>query len=142
VNKIFLTRSIIGMASVIGLALVFIFQKSDASEFLGWEFKPIGRFIINRSVRFLLNDIFAIGLIYALFREKKYIFFSLAVQAIGLVLFLMPYFILKVNFPSYNGPLINYLHRLILNPTLLLLLIPAFYYQRMKSGGNNPGADK
>ena len=40
------------------------------------------------------------------------------------------YFIIKLNYPAYNGPMINYLHRLIINPTLLLLLIPAFYYQK------------
>ena len=129
-NKQLVLRYLIGLISICGLLAVFIFQGIDVASLLGSDASKIARFIINRTIRFLLNDLFAIGLIYALFAERKYIIFSLWVQLAGIFLFLIPYFILKLNFPSYNGPLINYLHRLILNPTLLLLLIPAFYYQR------------
>jgi exosortase F-associated protein len=94
----------------------------------------INRFIVNRTIRFLLNDAFTIGLIYALFVERKYVIFALYVQVVGVIIFLIPYFILKLYYPTYNGPLINYLHRLILNPTLLMLLIPAFYYQKKVKG--------
>jgi exosortase F-associated protein len=127
-------RIIIGALSVLGLVGVYLFQRTDVAGIFGADPSNISRFIINRTVRFLLNDLFAIGVIYALFVERKYLVFSLWVQLAGVVLFLLPYFILKLNFPSYNGPLINYLHRLILNPTLLLLLIPAFYYQRGLGG--------
>jgi exosortase F-associated protein len=71
-----------------------------------------------------------LGLIYALFVQRKYIVFAFFVQLIGIICFLLPYFVLKVYWPSYNGPLISFLHRLIMNPTVLMLLIPAFYYQK------------
>lgn len=119
--------------STAGLVAVFIFQGFNAAGFLGAEASGITKFILNRTIRFLLNDLFAIGLIYALFAARKYVMFAIWVQVVGVFLFLIPYFILKLNFPSYNGPLINYLHRLILNPTLLMLLIPAFYYQRLNA---------
>ena len=122
-------RLVIGALSILGLVIVFLFQRFDIAGLFGID-THIHRFLINRTIRFLLNDAFAIGLIYALFPERKYVIFSLYVQVAGVILFLIPYFILKVYFPSYNGPLISFLHRLILNPTLLILLIPAFYYQR------------
>jgi exosortase F-associated protein len=134
VNKRITIRLAVGLLSIAGLVAIYLFQRTDVAAYLGSEASNISRFIINRSIRFLLNDLFAIGLIYALFVDRKYMVFSLWVQLAGIFLFLIPYFILKLNFPSYNGPLINYLHRLILNPTLLLLLIPAFYYQRSKGG--------
>src|SRR5688572_22918556 len=124
------TRIIVGVACVLGLIVVFLFQRIDIAGFLGVAELPIYKFLINRSIRFLVNDALAIGLIYALFKERKYVLFSVYVQVAGMVFFLFPYFILKVYYPSYNGPLISFLHRLILNPTLLMLLIPAFYYQR------------
>ena len=120
-------RIIIGVLSILGLIGVYLFQRTDVAAYFGSDSGNVTRFIINRTIRFLLNDLFAIGVIYALFVERKYLIFSLWVQVAGVVLFLVPYFILKLNFPSYNGPLISYLPRLILNPTLLLLLIPAFY---------------
>jgi exosortase F-associated protein len=126
------SRIAIAIACLLGLVAVFIFQRIDLAHMVWPETAPIHRFLINRTIRFLLNDALAIGLIYALFVEKKYVIFSLWVQLVGFFLFLVPYFILKLYFPSYNGPLISFLHRLILNPTLLLLLIPAFYYQRQR----------
>ena len=125
-----LFRIIVGIACVFALLLVFLFQRMDVAGALNLASASIHKFLINRTIRFLLNDFFAIGLIYALFGERKYVVFAIWVQVVGMVLFLFPYFILKIYFPRYNGPLISFLHRLILNPTLLLLLIPALYYQR------------
>jgi exosortase F-associated protein len=129
-------RVIIGTLSATGLLMIFLFQRIDIATSLGYKGEFIEHFLINRSIRFLLNDIMAVGLIYALFEQRKYVLFSLWAQAGGTVFFLLPYFMLKIYFPEYNGPLISFLHRLILNPTLLLLLIPAFYYQRLRNGGN------
>jgi exosortase F-associated protein len=126
---------VLGIACTMGLIIVFIWQRFDFSAFLGLKLEFIQKFIVNRTIRFLLNDCMAIGLIYALFQERKYVVFALWVQLIGVVFILIPYFILKVYFPAYNGPLISHLHRLIMNPTLLLLLIPAFYHQRRSSVG-------
>lgn len=114
--------------SLIGLAAVFLFQSANISGKLGFE-SSLAQFLINKSIRFLLNDMLVILLIYALFWNKKYLTFSVYVQLAGTVLFLLPYFILKVYYPAYNGPLISFLHRLIINPVLLILLIPAFYHQ-------------
>jgi len=122
-------RFILAAISVAGLVLVFLFQRQDVAGMLGME-DNFWRFIINRSIRFIINDVLAILLIYALFYERNYVVFAVWVQLCGMVFVLIPYFILKFNFPGYNGPLVSFLHRLVLNPTLLLLLIPAFYYQR------------
>src|SRR5687767_3140168 len=119
----------IGIFCIGGLVAVFLFQRWDLAGIIGID-TPINRFLFNRTIRFLLNDAFTIGLIYALFVERKYLIFALYVQLAGIVLFLLPYFVLKIYLPSYNGPLISFLHRLIVNPTLLMLLIPAFYYQK------------
>ena len=127
-------RVVVGLCCMGGLVAVFLFQRFDIAGLMGIE-ASINRFLMNRTIRFLLNDALTIGLIYALFVERKYVIFAIYVQLAGVVLFLLPYFILKIYFPSYNGPLISFLHRLIVNPTLLLLLIPAFYYQRAQNAG-------
>lgn len=125
-------RVVLAAVSVSCLVLVFLFQRQDIALMLGVE-DNFWRFIVNRSIRFILNDALAILLIYALFYERKYVVFAIWVQLLGMVFVLIPYFIIKFNLPSYNGPLLSFLHRLVLNPTLLLLLIPAFYYQKKTS---------
>jgi exosortase F-associated protein len=132
-NEVKPERWILGFGCALGLLLVFIFQGVDVAEIFTTVEPGIGRFLINRSLRFLLNDACVIGLIYALFSDRKYVVFSLYVQVFGMIFILAPYFVIKVRFPQYNGPLVSFLHRLVLNPTLLLLLIPAFYYQRSRS---------
>lgn len=127
------TRWIAGCAGVGGLAIVFLFQNINVAAHITDNAQPIVQFLINRSIRFFLNDLFAILLIYALFPYRQYVVFAIWTQLIGTIFILVPYFILKLNFPTYNGPLLSFLHRLILNPTLILLLIPAFYYQRSTS---------
>lgn len=129
-----LNRWLIGGACAAGLVLVYLFQKLDPAGAIFPGLSALNKFLINRTIRFLLNDAFMIGLIYALFAERKYVIFALWVQLAGVIIFLIPYFTLKIYYPGYNGPMISYLHRLILNPTLLLLLIPAYYYQRKTTG--------
>ena len=87
-------RIIIGILSIAGLIAVFLFQQIDVAALIGVDVK-ISRFLINRTIRFLLNDALALGLIYALFQERKYVIFALYVQVAGIFLFLVPYFILK-----------------------------------------------
>ena len=135
-----LNRWSLGLVCVAGLVLVYLFQKLDPAGAIYPGLSGINKFLINRTIRFLLNDAFMIGLIYALFAEKKYVVFALWVQLAGVILFLLPYFVLKIYYPGYNGPMISYLHRLILNPTLLLLLIPAYYYQKKMAGKPPDGA--
>jgi exosortase F-associated protein len=125
-------RWLLGVTCLLGLVAIFLSQHVDWASKLIYFSNVSHRFLWNRTIRFLLNDLFAIGLLYALFPEKKYVVFAFWVQAAGFIFLLLPYFFLKVQFPRYNGPLINFLHRIVLNPTLLLLLIPAFYWQKKR----------
>jgi len=127
-------RWALGLAAVLALTFIFLFQGFDIAEWIGLQDAMV-KFLLNRSIRFLLNDGLAILLIFALFKERKYVLFAVLVQAIGMIFILIPYFMIKINFPAYNGPLISYLHRLVLNPTLLLILIPAFYFQKKNRAG-------
>jgi exosortase F-associated protein len=125
-------RFILGGLCLCGLLCIYLFQKTDIGNLLGivdqnWKF------VVNKSIRFLANDALMIGLLYSLFTERKYVIFALWVQLAGLAFFLIPYFVLKLAFNANNGPLVSFLHRLILNPTLLIMLIPAFYYQKLNS---------
>jgi exosortase F-associated protein len=124
-------RVMIAGACGLGLLVIFLFQKINYAAGIGIEGET-AVFIVNKSLRFLANDFLMIGLIYALFQERKYVIFALWVQLVGFVVILIPYFLLKLVFHTGNGPLVSFLHRLVLNPMLLMLLIPAFYYQRSK----------
>jgi len=92
---------------------------------------PNYQFAFNRIVRFLLNDSFAILLIYTLFNKKSYVQIAFMVQLFGLFI-IMPiylYFKLTLEGPTeISSPLLSYIHRIVIHPFLILLLIPAFLF--------------
>ncbi|MBL3655373.1 exosortase F system-associated membrane protein [Fulvivirga sediminis] len=111
-----------------GLLVVYLFQK-HLDHFLGTYFTDhYWSFVLTKSIRFILNDLLMIAIIYALFAKRKYVVFAFYIQLAGVVCILLPYLIIKYH-TSYNGPLVSYLHRLVVNPLLMLLLIPAIFYQ-------------
>jgi predicted permease len=121
-------RRAAGVVSVLGLLGVFLFQRDLSGYFLERS-SPIMSFMVNRAIRYVANDLFATLLVLALFGKKRYVWVAIYVQLLGLMLILVPYMVLKVYHPGYNGPLLSFFHRLILNPTLIYLLIFFFWYQ-------------
>lgn len=129
-------RIFLGFLSISGLILIYMTQQFNYLEFLtGRYHSPNFVFIFNRTLRFIFNDLLAILLIWSVFYERKYIMVAFFVQIIGLFLILPVYFILKLSFEGIDeisSPLLSFLHRIIINPIIILLLIPAFYYQKQK----------
>ena len=121
--------------ALVALLAIFVFQQFSYSSFIlnnlldvqistSWEFS------LNKFARFLLNDLAVILLIHGIFYEKKYIVLAMYVLCFGFLFILLPYLFLVNKYPEYNGPLYSHLHRLIMNPILLLFLIPVLLYQK------------
>ncbi|WP_370688780.1 exosortase F system-associated membrane protein [Fulvivirga ulvae] len=129
-------RMVLIFACITALAGSYIFQR----EIHGWlkvfELSDFSAFAIGRSIRFFTNNLLVILLIYGVFGKKKYVVFSMYILIIAIVFILVPYIIIK-SYTTYNGPLISFLHRLLVNPLLMLLLIPAFLLQENYSNRDN-----
>ena len=84
--------------------------------------------------RYYLNSMLSIALLYVLFNDRKFTKFSLLLYMIlGSVLMISFFFVLEF-FGEESKMTLFYIRRFIIQPILLLLFIPAFYYQkRIKS---------
>ncbi len=89
-----------------------------------WEFT------VNKVLRYLLNDLFAMAILSAMFPQKAYVRFAFYVLMFGLFLLVPIYILLYLSQPEGLSSLIGHLHRLVMNPVLMMLLIPAFFYQK------------
>jgi exosortase F-associated protein len=87
-------------------------------------------YILSKIFRYALNDGFALLIIWGLFANKKYMRFAVLIFLIGLFLLLPLYLVLSITFYPNSFTFLNHLHRIVLNPVLMMLLIPAFYYQQ------------
>jgi len=130
-------RIILFFTSAIGLCVIFLLQHFSYAYYIlrliGVAYEhasPTLIYSINKSIRFVLNDAMALLMIYSLFEEKKYVIVGFVVQLFGMLILLPAYLILHNYFFYETRIWLSFLHRLTLNPVLLMLLIPAFFYQK------------
>ena len=72
-------------------------------------------------------------MIYAIFYDKKYVKVGGMIQLIEMFVILPIYFVIKLTVEGdseISSPLLSQIHRLIINPVLMVLLMIGFYYQR------------
>ncbi|HCM75514.1 MAG TPA: exosortase F system-associated protein [Cytophagales bacterium] len=125
--------------SIASLALVYIFQRFNYAEMvysitsIDLARQPNGVFAINRTIRLLINDTLCMILIYALFQKRSYLKLSGIIFGFE-VLVLLPLYLwakLSMEGPSeISSPLLSPIHRMIVNPLLMIVLIAALYYQQ------------
>ncbi|OMQ10901.1 exosortase F system-associated protein [[Flexibacter] sp. ATCC 35103] len=80
-------------------------------------------------LRYFLNTILSLMLIYTLFRDREILKFSTIIYGFFLLLLFGMFFIILNYFPDGNW-LLFYVRRFIIQPIFVLLFIPAFYYQQ------------
>jgi exosortase F-associated protein len=127
-------------AGLLGLIIVYVFQRQLFFDpFQDFIYNPqepqypefeSGPYIISKIIRYILNDGFALLIIWGLFKNKTYMRFAMIIFSIGLFILLPIYLYLVLNHYHSTYTFLNHLHRLVLNPVLMMLLIPAFYYQQ------------
>jgi exosortase F-associated protein len=101
------------------------------SDFKDAPFPPIEPFKLfcGLLLRYLLNAVLSLILIYTLFQEIEILKFSAILYAFFLILLLGMFVIIINYFQDWNW-LLFYVRRFIIQPIFVLLFIPAFYYQQ------------
>jgi len=128
--------------SVSALIIIYIFQRVSYAEIWNWVVpqlleiaSPYSIFIFNKTTRLILNDAACMLLIYSLFQNKIYLRAAFYLFLIELLIMLPVYLILKLNLEGdseLSSPLLSQIHRLIVNPLLMFLLMVGFIYQRLR----------
>jgi exosortase F-associated protein len=89
--------------------------------------------MINTAFRFLLNTIISLTILYVVFQEKGIVKFSVFVYALAfLILFPWMVWLIANASPESNYNILFYVRRFLIQPIILLLLLPAFYYHKYK----------
>lgn len=82
--------------------------------------------------RYFLNSSLSLILIYILFKDLDILKFSAFLYVIFLIVLLVLFFVILEFFPKASW-LLFYVRRFIIQPILVLLFIPGFYYQLQNS---------
>lgn len=137
-------RVIVGVICALGLVCVRAFEgvlfydpfleyfKEANSHFVIPSY-DLGKLVGHHILRFLANFIFSIGVIWVFF-GKKYLYVS-GVLMVGFFVLCFPMYIFMVETGfEYGYQLGFYLRRFVIQPLLLLLLLPMFYYIEKTKG--------
>lgn len=131
------------IAVVIGFALIRTFERKlfydPFSVYFNADFQSIPyppvenlKLFAGLFFRYFLNSILSLALIYALFQDRDILKFSLLIYSVFLVVFLLMFYIILEYFPDGSW-LLFYVRRFLIQPILILLFIPGFYYQLQKT---------
>ncbi|NEV94429.1 exosortase F system-associated protein [Psychroflexus sp. YR1-1] len=126
---------------VIGLALIRYFEHELFSDPFLEFFRSAYRsaevpeidtlqIIASTSWRFLLNTILSLGIIWIAFPARKTFSFSLAFYGFAYVILISLFWFFITDMKAENYFLIFYIRRFLIQPIFLLILLPAFYYQK------------
>ena len=86
------------------------------------------------ALRFLLNTIISLAILWVVFRYREIIKISLILYTFLFVILFMAFsFIIFTSEESGGHFVLFYVRRFLIQPLLLLILLPAFYFQKYKS---------
>ncbi|MCM0665009.1 exosortase F system-associated membrane protein [Flavobacterium tyrosinilyticum] len=133
----------IAIVVIIGFALIRTFERNlfydpflryFESDFHSSPYPEVETLKLFGSLflRYFLNSALSLLLIYVLFQDRDIFKFSSFVYASFLFVLLSLFYIILNFFPDGSW-LLFYVRRFIVQPILVLLFIPGFYYQLQKS---------
>ncbi|MDX1464035.1 MAG: exosortase F system-associated protein, partial [Marinirhabdus sp.] len=93
---------------------------------------PVATVIGHVMLRFLLNSVVSLAIIWALFQSKDILKFSIVLYIIlGVVGVSLFYFLIQTS-DAGDHLYLFYVRRFLIQPLFLFLLVPAFYVQRIR----------
>ena len=95
--------------------------------------REVFKLTMYTTLRYVLNTVLSLGILYLLFKDWGVIKFSSWLYAVAYVVLiaLFLYFVMAPKQSQYY--LFFNVRRFLIQPIGLLLLLPAFYYQRLRS---------
>lgn len=88
------------------------------------------KLILSTSLRYWLNSLLSLLILYVAFHSRKIMRFSWAFYGFIFVVLLLLFTYLVLNMHIENYFTLFYVRRFLIQPLFILLLLPAFYYQK------------
>ncbi len=94
--------------------------------------REIAKLVFFTSLRYVVNTLLSLGIIYCAFQDKQMIKFSALVFGFAYLCFLIPFLYFVINPRQEDYYLFFNVRRFLIQPLILILLLPALYYYKLK----------
>ena len=96
-----------------------------------FPFYDSSKLFLSTLSRYSINMFLSLAIIYVIFKNKQQLFFSIKFYVIAFII-LIGFYFYQLDSEFSNGYLLSfYIRRLLIHPVFLLILLPAFYYQKL-----------
>lgn len=82
--------------------------------------------------RYVINTVISLSILYLFFKDKSIIKFSVVVYAVGFIVLISLYLYFVIHPKKEDYYIFFNIRRFLIQPIFLLLLLPAFYYHKLK----------
>ena len=108
-----------------------LFFKNDYL-YMDYPRREVFKLTAFTSLRYVLNSLISIGILYAFFKDKGVLKFSALLYGISYIVLLLIFLFFVINPRQEDYYLFFNLRRFLIQPIILLVLLPAFYYYKLK----------
>ena len=108
-----------------------VFFKNDYL-YLDHPRREVLKLVFFTTLRFVLNSVISLGIIYVFFKDKNIIKFSALVYVVSYILLLAAFLYFVINPRQEDYYMFFNVRRFLIQPIILLVLLPAFYYYKLK----------
>ncbi|MCL8006772.1 exosortase F system-associated membrane protein [Gelidibacter japonicus] len=95
--------------------------------------REILKLTLFTSLRYFLNTVISLGIIYIFFNDRSVVKFSVLIYVFSFFILLAFFLYFVINPRQEDYYIFFNIRRFLIQPLLLLLLLPAFYYHQLKS---------
>ncbi len=137
------TRYILILLALAGLVSIRLFENElfydPYLEFFKNDYlymdnprREVAKLTIFTTLRYVLNSIFSLGVMFLIFWDKSIIRFSLIIYVLSYIVLLALFLYFVINPRQQDYYLFFNIRRFLIQPIILLLLLPAFYYHKLR----------
>lgn len=94
--------------------------------------REVFKLTLFTSLRYVLNSMISMAILFVVFRDKGVIKFSAVVYLFAYIMLLVIFLYFVINPRQEDYYLFFNLRRFLIQPLILLILLPAFYYNKVK----------
>ncbi|WP_298342073.1 exosortase F system-associated protein [uncultured Algibacter sp.] len=95
--------------------------------------REVAKLVGFTTLRYVMNTIISLAILFLVFKDKSIIKFSVLIYGIAFFVLMLFYLYFVINPRQEDYYLFFNIRRFLIQPIFLILLLPAFYYHKLKN---------
>ena len=90
------------------------------------------KLVLFTSLRFVLNTVISLGILYVIFKDKSVVKFASLIYIVAYLCLLIAFLYFVIDPKQEEYYLFFNIRRFLIQPLILVILLPAFYYSKIR----------